>query len=101
MPVRKHRDDLLARLSDPEYSALYSDPIRIVKGFRRKSFSQSPFTIQAFTNQIGLLYLKIALDETLADGNMEAFLLALKNIVDAKESMQEVASNAEISGWTG
>jgi hypothetical protein len=33
----------------------YSDPIRIVKGFRRKSFSQSPFTIQAFTNQIGLL----------------------------------------------
>jgi hypothetical protein len=33
----------------------YSDPIRIVKGFRRKSFSQSPFTIQTFTNQIGLL----------------------------------------------
>jgi len=36
---------------------LYSDPIRIVKGFRRKSFPQSPFTIQAFTNQIGLLYI--------------------------------------------
>jgi len=35
---------------------MYSDPIRIVKGFLRKPFSQSPFTIQSFTNQIGLLY---------------------------------------------
>ncbi len=28
-------------------------------------------------------YLKAALDETLQDGNMESFLLALKNILDA------------------
>jgi hypothetical protein len=35
---------------------LYSDPIRIVKGFRRKSFSQSPFTIHSFTSHLGLLY---------------------------------------------
>ncbi|MBE9075787.1 helix-turn-helix domain-containing protein [Romeria aff. gracilis LEGE 07310] len=42
-------------------------------------------------------YLKAALDETLEDGNTEAFLLALKNLVDAKGSVQEVASNADIS----
>ena len=62
MPVKNYRDDLLARLSDSEYSAQY---------------------------------LKAALDETLEDGNMEAFLLALKNIVDVKESGQEIASNAD------
>ena len=39
----------------PGSSQVYRDPIKIVKGFRRKSFSQSPFTIQAFINQIGLL----------------------------------------------
>ena len=39
----------------------YSDPIRIVRGFRRKSFSQSPFTIQPFTNHLGLLYLALLL----------------------------------------
>ena len=64
MPVKSYRDDLLARLSDPEYSALY---------------------------------LKAALDETLEDGNMGAFLLALKNLVDAKGPVQEVASHADIS----
>lgn len=64
MPVKNYRDDLLLRLSDPDYSAQY---------------------------------LKAALDETLEDGNMEAFLLALRNIVDAKGSVQEVANNAEIS----
>lgn len=42
-------------------------------------------------------YLKAALDETLEDGNMEAFLLALKNIVDAKGPVQEVANDADIS----
>ncbi|MEO0985619.1 MAG: helix-turn-helix domain-containing protein [Cyanobacteria bacterium J06639_14] len=42
-------------------------------------------------------YLKAALDETLEDGNMEAFLLALKNIVDAKGPVQEVAQDADIS----
>ena len=42
-------------------------------------------------------YLKVAFDETLQDGNMEAFLLALKNIVDAKCSVQEVANEAQVS----
>jgi DNA-binding phage protein len=28
---------------------------------------------------------KAALDETLSDGNTEAFLLALKNVVEAKD----------------
>ena len=42
-------------------------------------------------------YLKAALDETLQDGNMEAFLLALKNIVDATEPVQQVASKADVS----
>jgi hypothetical protein len=44
---------LVAKFSDRSF---YSDPIRIVKGFRRKSFSQSPFTIQSFTSHLGLLY---------------------------------------------
>lgn len=64
MPVKNYRNDLLARLSEPEYSSHY---------------------------------LKAALDETLEDGNMEAFLLALKNIVDAKGSVQEVANETNIS----
>ena len=42
-------------------------------------------------------YLKSALDETLQDGDMKAFLLALKNIVDATESVQVIASKADIS----
>jgi DNA-binding phage protein len=43
-------------------------------------------------------YLKASLDETLIDGNMEAFLLALKNVIDAKgEPVQEIAADADIS----
>ena len=42
-------------------------------------------------------YLKAALDEALQDGNMEAFLLALKNLVDATGPVQEVASEADVS----
>jgi probable addiction module antidote protein len=42
-------------------------------------------------------YLKAALDETLLDGNMEAFLLALKNVVDANGSVQAIATDADIS----
>jgi probable addiction module antidote protein len=64
MPAKNYRDDLLIRLSDPEYSAQY---------------------------------LKVALDETLEDGDMEAFLLALQNIVDAKGSGQAITSNADLS----
>ena len=42
-------------------------------------------------------YLKAAFDETLADGNKSAFLLALKNVVDATGEMQTVVKNANIS----
>jgi probable addiction module antidote protein len=42
-------------------------------------------------------YLKASLDETLEDGNMEAFLLALKDVVDAKGAVQAIASDADIS----
>ena len=42
-------------------------------------------------------YLKAAFDETLADGNKAAFLLALKNVVDAMGAMQTVANEAKIS----
>lgn len=42
-------------------------------------------------------YLKVAFDETLADGNRSAFLLALKNVVEAKGAMQTVANEAQIS----
>lgn len=48
-------------------------------------------------SQYAAIYLKAALDETLADGNTEAFLLALKNVVEAKSSTQEVASESNIS----
>lgn len=42
-------------------------------------------------------YLKIALDETINDGNMEAFLLALKNVVDATGAVKAIATDADIS----
>ncbi len=42
-------------------------------------------------------YLKAAFDETLTDGNKSAFLLALKNVVDATREMQTVVKNAHIS----
>jgi probable addiction module antidote protein len=42
-------------------------------------------------------YLKVALDETLEDGNQEAFLLALKNVVEAKGAVQQVANDARVS----
>ena len=43
------------------------------------------------------LYLKAALDATIQDGDMEAFLLALKNVVDATGAVTQVASDADIS----
>lgn len=35
-------------------------------------------------------YLKAALDEALQDGNMDAFLLALKNLVEATDSLNKL-----------
>ena len=43
------------------------------------------------------LYLKAAFDETLVDGNKSAFLLALKNVVEATGAMQTVVNEAHIS----
>lgn len=42
-------------------------------------------------------YLKAAFDETLVDGNQSAFLLALKNVIEAKETVKNVADNTNIS----
>ena len=42
-------------------------------------------------------YLKLAFDETLADGNRSAFLLALKNVIEATGTIQTVAGEANIS----
>ncbi len=42
-------------------------------------------------------YLKAAFDQTLADGNKSAFLLALKNVVDATGAIASVANEAQIS----
>lgn len=61
MPVKDYRTDLLVRLANPDYAALY---------------------------------LKTALDETLKDGNREAFVLALRNVVDARQVTQESSADA-------
>jgi probable addiction module antidote protein len=54
--------------------------------------------LQRLSNpEYAALYLKTALDETLLDKNMEAFLLALKNVVDANGAVQEIATDADIS----
>ena len=42
-------------------------------------------------------YLKTALDETIKDGKMEAFLLALKNVIDATGAVKAIATDADIS----
>jgi len=64
MPIKSYRNDLLVRLSNPEYSSQY---------------------------------LKAALDETLEDGNMEAFFLALNNVIEAREGTLDFAKEANIS----
>jgi len=64
MPTKDYKTDLLERLSNSNYAAIY---------------------------------LKAALDETLSDGNTEAFLLALKNVVEAKGSTQVIANESKIS----
>jgi probable addiction module antidote protein len=42
-------------------------------------------------------YLKAALDETLEDGDMDAFLLALKNVVEASGSIGKTARKTKIT----
>jgi DNA-binding phage protein len=56
MPVKDYKQDLLVRLAEPNYAALY---------------------------------LKTALNEMLMDGDKDAFLLALRDVVEAKELMDE------------
>lgn len=62
MPVRDYRSDLLVKLANPEFAALY---------------------------------LQAALDEARNDGDRESFRLALKDVVDARQSTQEVARQTE------
>ena len=42
-------------------------------------------------------YLKAALDETLVDGDMDAFLLALKNVIEASGTIGKTAHKTKIS----
>ena len=42
-------------------------------------------------------YLKVALDETLKDGDKEAFFVALKNIMDAKQKFKTLPKTTENS----
>jgi len=57
-----------------------------------------PYLLQRLKDsQYAAIYLKAALDETLADGNTEAFLLALKNLVEATGSTKKVANDSNIS----
>jgi len=65
MPVRDYRSDLLVRLADPDYAALY---------------------------------LKTALDETLKDGDKEAFLMAVKDVAEAQAAIPGGADHPKIAG---
>jgi DNA-binding phage protein len=65
MPVKDYKSDLLVRLADPDYAALY---------------------------------LKTALDETLKDGDKEAFLLAVRDVVEARQPAQESGSTSDNLG---
>ncbi len=64
MPVKDYRSDLITRLKNPEYAALY---------------------------------LKTALEETLHDGDREAFLLALRHVAEAQTATASVADQTEIT----
>ena len=64
MPVRDYKSDLLVRLADPDYAALY---------------------------------LKTALDETLKDGDKEAFLLAVKDVAEAQAATVSAADPTEVA----
>ncbi len=64
MPVRDYKADLLVRLSNPDYAALY---------------------------------LKASLDETLKDGDWEAFWLAIKDVVEARQTTTAGVINGDIA----
>jgi DNA-binding phage protein len=42
-------------------------------------------------------YLKASFDETIKDGNMEAFLLALKNVINATRTVSFMKEETDIS----
>lgn len=46
---------------------------------------QTDLFIRLSNSEYAAKYLKVVLDETLKDDNIEAFLLALKNIIQAKQ----------------
>lgn len=61
-----------------------------------KSF-QDDLLLKLKDSEFAATYLKAALDETMIDGNTEAFLLALKNVVEARSKVSNVAQKAEIN----
>ena len=50
--------------------------------------------VRLATPDYAALYLKTALDETLKDGDREAFVLALRNVVEARQVTQESSADA-------
>ncbi|PSN12904.1 transcriptional regulator [filamentous cyanobacterium CCT1] len=65
MPVRDYQADLLVRLTDSDYAAMY---------------------------------LKASLDETLKDGDWDAFLLALDNVVEARQTTLANITDDDVAG---
>lgn len=64
MPVRDYRADLLVRLANADYAALY---------------------------------IKASLDETLMDGDWEAFWLAIDNVVEARQTTTAGVINGNVA----
>jgi probable addiction module antidote protein len=58
---------------------------------------QTDLLVRLAEPQYAAEYLKAAFDETLTDGDMAAFSMALKNVVEARDSVSHVAQEAQIS----
>lgn len=48
-------------------------------------------------NDYAAAYLKASFDETMKDGNIEAFLLALKNVINATKTVSMVKEETDVS----
>lgn len=61
-----------------------------------KSF-QDDLLLKLKDSEFAATYLKASLDETLQDGCTEAFLLALRNVVEARSKVSAVAQQADVN----
>jgi DNA-binding phage protein len=58
---------------------------------------QADLLVQLADPNYAALYLKASLDETLKDGDWEAFLLALDNVVEARQTTTAGVINGDIA----